>query len=82
MALLESGGEDFDPDTRLLHDGEVDGNDQFDLTSALLHKSANDQGSPFPGQTYPTASVTEMPSAVKPLSNEPCRAIGPSDNGE
>ena len=35
---------------------------------ALLHKSGDGQGSPFPGQTYPTASVTGMPSAVKPLS--------------
>ena len=31
---------------------------------ALLHKSAERRGSPFPGQTYPTASVTGMPSAV------------------
>jgi amphi-Trp domain-containing protein len=31
---------------------------------ALLHKSADGRGSPFPGQTYPTASVTGMPSAV------------------
>ena len=50
--------------------------------AALLHKLGDRQGSPFPGQTYPTSSVTGMPSAVKPLSNEPCRAIGPSDNGE
>ena len=32
---------------------------------ALLHKSADDRGSSFPGQTYPTASVTGMPSAVQ-----------------
>ena len=31
---------------------------------ALLHKSADGRGSPFPGQTYPTGSVTGMPSAV------------------
>jgi DNA-binding MurR/RpiR family transcriptional regulator len=31
---------------------------------ALLHKSAERRGSPFPGRTYPTASVTGMPSAV------------------
>ena len=31
---------------------------------ALLHKSAECRGSPFPGRTYPTASVTGMPSAV------------------
>jgi hypothetical protein len=29
-----------------------------------LHKSADGRGSPFPGQTYPTVSVTGMPSAV------------------
>ena len=34
---------------------------------ALLHKSGDGQGSPFPGQTHPTASVTGMPSAVKPF---------------
>ena len=31
---------------------------------ALLHKSADGRGSPFPGQTYPKASVTGVPSAV------------------
>lgn len=30
----------------------------------LLRKSAEGRGSPIPGQTYPTASVTVMPSAV------------------
>ena len=30
----------------------------------MLHKSADGLGSPFPGQTYPTGSVTGMPSAV------------------
>jgi len=30
----------------------------------LLHKSADGRGTPFPGQTYPTVSVTGMPSAV------------------
>ncbi len=30
----------------------------------LLHKSADGRGSPFPGQAYPTVSVTGMPSAV------------------
>lgn len=49
---------------------------------ALLHKSAADRTAPSPGQTYPTASVTGIPRPVKPLRNEPCRAIGPSDNGE
>jgi hypothetical protein len=38
------------------------------IREALLHKSFGGQGSPIPGQTYPTASVTGMPSAVKPLS--------------
>ena len=31
---------------------------------ALLHKASDGRGSPFPGRTYPTASVTGMPSAV------------------
>ena len=34
------------------------------FAGALLHKSADGRGSPFPGQTYPTGSVTGMPSAV------------------
>ena len=29
----------------------------------MLHKSAGGRSFPFPGQTYPTASVTCMPSA-------------------
>ena len=37
------------------------------LRTALLHKSSDDRGYPFPGRTYPTASVTGMPSAVKPF---------------
>lgn len=31
---------------------------------ALLHKSGSERISPFPGRTYPTATVTGMPSAV------------------
>lgn len=34
------------------------------VITTLLHKSADGRGSPFPGQTYPTVSVTGMPSAV------------------
>lgn len=34
------------------------------LAEALLHKSVERRVSPFPGRTYPTASVTGMPSAV------------------
>ena len=33
----------------------------------LLHKWPVDRTSPFPGQTYPMACVTGMPSAVKPF---------------
>ncbi len=40
----------------------------YDVSGTLLHKSAADCPSPFPGQTYPATSVTGMPSAVKPLS--------------
>ena len=34
---------------------------------ALLHKSAAERTSPFPGQTYPATSVVGVPRAVKPL---------------
>ena len=37
------------------------------VCGALLHKSADGRSSPFPGQTYPTGSVTGMPSAVYPF---------------
>ena len=37
---------------------------KFLREKALLHKSAERRVSPFPGRTYPTASVTGMPSAV------------------
>ena len=37
------------------------------LPGAPWHKSADGRTSPFPGQSHPTASVTGMPSAVKPL---------------
>ncbi|WP_236016625.1 metallophosphoesterase [Salipiger abyssi] len=33
----------------------------------LLYKSGDGRGSPFPRRTYPTASVTGMPSAVYPF---------------
>ena len=39
----------------------------FGFDAALLHKSGDRRTSPFPGQTYPMASVTGMPSAVKPF---------------
>ena len=34
---------------------------------ALLRKSADDRTSPFPGHTYPAATVIGIPSAVKRL---------------
>ncbi|WGR63108.1 SAM-dependent DNA methyltransferase (plasmid) [Paracoccus ferrooxidans] len=34
------------------------------ILTALLHNSGDGRGYPLPGQTYPTASVTGMPSAV------------------
>ena len=40
---------------------------KYTFLVALLHKSSDDRGYPFPGRTYPTASVTGMPSAVKPF---------------
>ena len=36
----------------------------FERPKALLHKSAERCGSPFPDRTYPRASVTGMPSPV------------------
>ena len=34
---------------------------------ALLHKSSDSRSFPFPGRTYPLASVMGVPSAVKPF---------------
>ncbi|WP_323009325.1 FlgK family flagellar hook-associated protein [Paracoccus sp. (in: a-proteobacteria)] len=48
----------FTPDGAILLDG---------TEPTLLHKSGDGRGSPFPGRTYPTASVTGMPSAVYPF---------------
>ncbi|UWQ78375.1 hypothetical protein K3725_13775 [Leisingera sp. S132] len=39
----------------------------LDEKVTLLRKSVEGQGSPFPRRTYPTASVTGMPSAVNPF---------------
>jgi hypothetical protein len=50
--------------------------DMCTFIPALLHKSADGRGSPFPGQTYPTVSVMGVPSAVKPFRNERANAIG------
>ena len=36
----------------------------YESGAALLHKSGDGRGSPSPGQSYPTASVTGMPRAV------------------
>jgi hypothetical protein len=33
-----------------------------------MHKSTDDRSYPFPGQSHPTASVTGLPSAVKPFT--------------
>jgi len=38
------------------------------LEMALLHKWPDDQGSPSPGQTYPTVSFTGTASAVNLFS--------------
>ncbi|MCW2302622.1 hypothetical protein M2324_001006 [Rhodovulum sulfidophilum] len=42
----------------------LDDNAGVPVIAALLHKRGDGGGSPFRGQTYPTASVTGMPSAV------------------
>jgi hypothetical protein len=51
----------------------------FPFPTALLHKSSNGWSSLFPRVTYPTASVTWMPRAVKPFGNERAKAIGPGE---
>ena len=38
--------------------------DQRNTDEALLRKSPDERGSPFPGRTYPTTSVTEIPRAA------------------
>ena len=43
---------------------EKEGRIHFPSDKALLHKSGAERSSPFPGRTYPTATVTGMPSAV------------------
>ena len=57
----------IDPTFRMRRDDGSSLSDCFRSQLALLHKLREDQGSPFPGQTYPMASVTGMPSAVKPF---------------
>ena len=43
IALLESGGVDFDGDTQELYEGRVEGNDdEFDLTACRLHAAGPD----------------------------------------
>ena len=42
-------------------------NGDASLRGALLHKWVDGRSSPIPGQTYPTACVKGMPSAVKPF---------------
>lgn len=37
----------------------------LELEEALLHKSVEGRSFPFPGRTYPTASVSGMARAVK-----------------
>jgi len=38
--------------------------EEWSVAAALLHKRREAQTFPFPGRTYPTGSVTGMPSAV------------------
>ncbi len=49
---------------------------------ALLRKSAFGLTVPFPVARQAIASIAALPRAEKQFMNEPCRAIGPSDNGE
>ncbi len=40
---------------------------ETELNGLCCTNQVMDEVSPFPGQTYPTVSVTGMPSAVKPF---------------
>lgn len=55
VALLESGGEAFDPETQALYDGEVTGLQTVDLTATRLRFLG---GSPAPASTGRRASPT------------------------
>ena len=57
MAVLDR----TDKTSQCPHKGQAN---YFSIQTALLHKASDVRGSPFPRQTYPTASVTGMPSAV------------------
>ena len=50
--------------------------------AALLRKSAFVPTIRFPVSVQALASILALPRAEKRFMNEPCRAIGPSDNGE
>ena len=74
LVVLRNGtlvaGPTFPKGEYLISCNRVVGISFFDLLLewALLHKSAVDRTSPFPGQTYPATSVTGVPRAVNPLS--------------
>jgi len=50
--------------------------------AALLRQSGLVLTVAFPVAVQATASISALPRAEKRFMNEPCRAIGPSDNGE
>ncbi|MBL3610589.1 hypothetical protein JMM60_17650 [Rhodovulum sulfidophilum] len=52
------------------------------IQAALLRKSAFVLTVAFPVAVQATASISALARAEKRFMNEPCRAIGPSDNGE
>ena len=63
LVFVDDGGNEF-----VIRGGPgiygPDSNSVFGPITTLLHKSAAGQATPFPGRTYPTASVTGIPSAV------------------
>ena len=67
LAKMLEDGAALDPAERKFAADALRGVARVSRRKALLHKSREDQGSPIPGQTYPMASVTGMPSAVKPF---------------
>ena len=61
---MKVGGKTTAPDYAF----RVGGTRKFFLEATLLHKSAAEWTSPFPGQSYPATSVMGVPSAVNPFS--------------
>ncbi len=64
LAIFGHGSTDLAEILRIYEEEGVTRTFNFRNEVALLHKSGFERGFPFPGRTYPTATVTGMPSAV------------------